>query len=62
MAVCALMKAINSLQACQKISFPNRILIGAGLLADSSRLLCGVWLVMVEIEEVPVQILYGELP
>ena len=33
-----------------------------GLLADSSRLLCGVWLVMVEIEEVPVQILYGELP
>jgi len=26
-----------------------------GLLAYSSRLLCGVWLVMVEIEEVPVQ-------
>jgi hypothetical protein len=24
--------------------------------------LCGVWLVMVEIEEVSVQILYGELP
>ncbi len=23
---------------------------------------CGVWLVMVEIEEVPVRILYGELP
>jgi hypothetical protein len=29
--------------------------------ARSNRLLCGVWLVMVEIEEVPVQILYGEL-
>ena len=33
-----------------------------GLLVDSSRLLCGVWLVMVEIEEVPVRIPYGELP
>jgi hypothetical protein len=42
MAVCTLMKAINSLQACQKISFPNRILIGAGLLADSRHLFCSV--------------------
>jgi hypothetical protein len=38
--------------------FPNL----SRLLPDSSRLLCGVWLVMVEIEEVPVQILYRELP
>jgi hypothetical protein len=29
---------------------------------NSSRLSCEVWLIMMEIEEVPVQILYGELP
>jgi len=37
-------------------------LMGSELCADSSRLLCGVWLAIVEIKEVPVQVLYGELP
>jgi hypothetical protein len=33
----------------------------AGVLVDCSRLLCGVCLVVVEVEEVPVEIAYGEL-
>ncbi len=44
MAVCALMKAINSLQACQKTALLARVLMGAGLPGDSSRLCHGVWL------------------
>ena len=38
------------------------VLQEAWLDLSQNGLSCDVWLVMVEIEEVPVQILYGELP